>query len=78
MNKIKKAIKEDCLEDLEKDGELVKLIEPKILLKAVAEEIEDFFKKNRFSKHNHQELGDIRLTIGQQEEIINLIKESIK
>ena len=37
--------------------------------------VEEYFKKLRFDKKAHLGLGDIVLTIGQQEEIINLIPE---
>ena len=40
--------------------------------------IKEYFKKLRFDKNHHTELGDIRLTIGQQEEIIKMFKEALK
>jgi hypothetical protein len=36
---------------------------------------EEWFRQLRFDKHNHLGLGDIRLTIGQQEEILAAMKE---
>jgi len=40
--------------------------------------LEDHFSKLRFSKHHHLGLGDIRLTLGQQDAIISLAKKAIK
>lgn len=36
-------------------------------------ELEKYFKELRFNEH-HLELGDIWLTIGQQEDIINFLR----
>lgn len=38
--------------------------------------IENYFNKLRFDKNHHLGLGDIRLTIGQQEEIIKCFNQS--
>ena len=39
------------------------------------DKLDEYFKSLRFDKNHHLGLGDIRLTIGQQEEILNkLIK----
>ena len=40
--------------------------------------IKEYFEKLRFDKDHHTELGDIRLTIGQQEEIIKIFEEALK
>lgn len=40
-------------------------------------EIKEYFKKLRFDNDHHLGLGDIRLTISQQEEIIELVKKLI-
>lgn len=39
--------------------------------------LENYFKKLRFNKKYHLGLGDIRLTIGQQEKIINKLKKEL-
>lgn len=41
-------------------------------------DIENYFKKLRFDKNHHLGLGDIRLTIAQQEEIIKEFKKMKK
>ena len=38
-------------------------------------DLEKYFMKLRFDPKHHLGLGDIRLTIGQQEEIIALVEE---
>ena len=40
----------------------------------IADTIEEYFKKLRFDKNHHLGLGDIRLTIGQQEEIVEIAR----
>ena len=35
--------------------------------------VRDYFETQRFSETNHVGLGDIRLTIGQQEEVLEII-----
>ncbi len=40
-------------------------------------ELEKYFKKLRFDNDHHLGSGDIRLTISQQEEIIELVKKLI-
>ena len=42
------------------------------------EAIKEYFNKLRHDDKHHLGLGDIRLTIGQQEEIIRLIEEEFK
>jgi len=42
-------------------------------MKEKAKWLEQYFKKLRFNKKYHLGLGDIRLTMGQQEEIIKRI-----
>jgi len=39
-------------------------------------DIKEYFKELRFNPNHHLNLGDIRLTIGQQEEILQIIAES--
>ena len=39
--------------------------------------IEEYFKKLRFYNKHHLGLGDIRLTIGQQEEIIEMFNDKV-
>jgi len=38
-------------------------------------EIEEYFKKLRFDENHHQGLGDIRITRGQQEEIVEMFAQ---
>ncbi len=40
-----------------------------------AEMVDEYFRKLRFSSSHHQGLGDIRLTMGQQDEIVELLRE---
>lgn len=37
-------------------------------------ELEKYFKKLRFDQNHHLGMGDIRLTIAQQEEILEMVK----
>jgi coproporphyrinogen III oxidase-like Fe-S oxidoreductase len=41
-------------------------------------ELEDYFKKLRFDENHHLGMGDIRLTIAQQEEIVEMVKGLLK
>jgi len=40
--------------------------------------LEHYFEKLRFSRENHLELGDIRLTIGQQNQIVDIMDILVK
>jgi hypothetical protein len=40
--------------------------------------MEEYFRKLRFSKEHHLGLGDIRLTIAQQEELTTLHKKEVE
>jgi len=40
--------------------------------------IKNYFEKLRFDKTSHLGLGDIRLTMGQQEDILSIIKDENK
>ena len=71
--KIKKADEE---ESCSCGGRFIKFsvfVDP---LERVLAAVSDYFRKQRFSKTNHLGLGDIRLTIGQQEEILKIIAET--
>ena len=41
-------------------------------------EIENYFNKLRFDKNHHLGLGDIRLTIAQQDELVALFKQKLQ
>jgi len=41
-------------------------------------ELEEYFKKLRFDENHHLGMGDIRLTIAQQEEILEMVKADEK
>jgi hypothetical protein len=41
-------------------------------------EIENYFHKLRFDKNHHLGLGDIRLTIAQQDELVALFKQKLQ
>ena len=40
--------------------------------------LKDYFEKLRFDKDHHQGLGDIRLTLAQQEEIIQMVDAELR
>lgn len=41
-------------------------------------EIENYFYKLRFDKNHHLGLGDIRLTVAQQDELVALFKQKLQ
>ncbi|MFA5355284.1 MAG: hypothetical protein WC302_00900 [Candidatus Paceibacterota bacterium] len=45
--------------------------------RGVAKKTEQYFKELRFDEKHHLGLGDIRLTVAQQEEIVKLAEEKI-
>lgn len=42
----------------------------------IIEEIRDYFEKLRLDPDHHLGMGDIRLTMGQQEEILEMLEDA--
>ena len=53
--------------------ELLKMLDGKDLIG----ELEKYFNKLRFDNNHHEGLGDIRITVAQQEEILNMVKQAV-
>jgi hypothetical protein len=61
-----------------KDANEAVLAKRKATKDKIIEMLKVYFMDNRFDKNHHLGLGDIRLTKGQQEDIISKIEEEMK